>query len=111
MTNLFFNLDLEIHTTSAVLYELYYEQQQILKAYQSVERLTVHNLQEQDFIEIYSGKYPDIVPGYYLNKIHWSSMDLSGNIPEDVLRQMLDCSYNLIFHSLSKKVQAEILNQ
>jgi rRNA-processing protein FCF1 len=58
LTNLFFNLDLEIHTTSAVLYELYYEQQQILKAYQSVEKLIVHNLQEQDFIEIYSEKYP-----------------------------------------------------
>jgi len=58
LTNSFFNLDLEIHTTSAVLHELYYEQQQILRAYQSVERLTVHNLQEPDFIEIYSEKYP-----------------------------------------------------
>jgi rRNA-processing protein FCF1 len=54
----FFNLDIEIHTTSAVLFELYSEQQQILKAYQSVNRLTVHNLQEQDFIEIYSEEYP-----------------------------------------------------
>ena len=58
LTNLFFNLDLEIHTTSAVLHELYYEQQQILKVYQSVGRLTVHNLQEQDFIEIFSEEYP-----------------------------------------------------
>lgn len=58
LTNSFFNLDLEIHTTSAVLYELCSEQQQILKAYQSVDRLTVHNLQEQDFIEIYNENYP-----------------------------------------------------
>jgi len=58
LINSFFNLDLEIHTTSAVLYELYFEQQQILQAYQSVNRLIVHNLQEQDFIEIYSEKYP-----------------------------------------------------
>lgn len=54
----FFNLDIEIHTTSTVLYELYSEQQQILKVYQSVSKLTVHNLQEQDFIEIYSEEYP-----------------------------------------------------
>ncbi|MCG9880938.1 MAG: hypothetical protein MH472_10110 [Bacteroidia bacterium] len=54
----FFNLEIEIHTTSAVLYELYSEQQQILQAYQSVDRLTVHNIQEQDFIEIYSEEYP-----------------------------------------------------
>ena len=58
LTNSFFNLELEIHTTSTVLYELYVEQQRVLKAYQSVEKLIVHNLQEQDFLEIYSGEYP-----------------------------------------------------
>ncbi len=58
LTNSFFNLDLEIHTTSAVLYELYSDQQEILRAYQSVGRLEVHNLQERDFIEIYSEAYP-----------------------------------------------------
>lgn len=58
LTKSFFNLELEIHTTSAVLYELYSEQQEILQAYQSVGRLSVHNLQEQDFIEIYNENYP-----------------------------------------------------
>lgn len=58
LTKSFFNLELEIHTTSAVLYELYSEQQEILQAYRSVGRLTVHNLQEQDFIEIYNENYP-----------------------------------------------------
>jgi len=54
----FFNLKIEIHTTFAVYFELHPEQQQVLKAYQSVNRLFVHNLQEQDFIEIYSEEYP-----------------------------------------------------
>jgi rRNA-processing protein FCF1 len=58
LVNSFFNLDLDINTTSAVMHELNYEQQQILKAYQSVGRLTVHNLQEHDFFEIYSEQYP-----------------------------------------------------
>ncbi len=58
LTKSFFNLEIEIHTTSAVLFELYPEQQEILQAYQSVGRLEVHNLQEQDFIEIYYGNYP-----------------------------------------------------
>ncbi|MCL2435786.1 MAG: hypothetical protein FWD09_06585 [Lentimicrobiaceae bacterium] len=58
LTDSFFNLDFEIHTTTAVLYELYNEQQQILRAYQSVNRLTIHNLQEQDFIEIHLQEYP-----------------------------------------------------
>jgi hypothetical protein len=54
----FFKLEIEIHTTSAVYYELYEEQQQVLNAYQSVEKLIVHNLNEQDFIEIHSEPYP-----------------------------------------------------
>jgi rRNA-processing protein FCF1 len=54
----FFTLEIEIHTTSSVFFELYPEQQQILKAYQSVDRLIIHNLQEQDFIEIHSAEYP-----------------------------------------------------
>ena len=54
----FFNLEIEIHTTSAVYFELYDEQQQVLKAYQSVDRLFVHNLREQDYIEIYTEPYP-----------------------------------------------------
>jgi predicted DNA-binding protein (MmcQ/YjbR family) len=64
-----------------------------------------------DYGEQLREKYPEIVAGYYLNKTHWSSMDLSGSVPEEVLKQMLDCSYNLIFDSLSKKIQAEILTR
>jgi predicted DNA-binding protein (MmcQ/YjbR family) len=56
-------------------------------------------------------KHCDIINGYYMNKTHWSSVFLNGNVPEAVLRQMLDISYELIFNSLSKKTQNEILNQ
>jgi predicted DNA-binding protein (MmcQ/YjbR family) len=54
------------------------------------------------------GKYTGIIPGYYLNKTYWSSVLLNGNVPETVLKQMLDASYELIFDSLSKKAQNEI---
>ncbi|MDR2064668.1 MAG: MmcQ/YjbR family DNA-binding protein [Prevotellaceae bacterium] len=53
-------------------------------------------------------KYSDILPGYYLNKTHWSSVRLNGNVPEAVLKQLLDASYELIFNSLSRKMQNEI---
>jgi len=58
LTNAFFNLDLEVHSTSSVMYELHVEQRHILEAYQSVKMLTIHNLQEKDFIEISSENYP-----------------------------------------------------
>jgi len=64
-----------------------------------------------EFGEELREKYKDIIPGYYLNKSHWSSVFLSGDVPEEVLKQLLDDSYELIFNALSKKVQKEILNQ
>ena len=50
-----------------------------------------------------------IIPGYYLNKEHWSSMYLAGDVPDDVVRKMADQSYRLIFESLTKKARTEIL--
>ncbi|MDR2232650.1 MAG: MmcQ/YjbR family DNA-binding protein [Tannerella sp.] len=53
-------------------------------------------------------KYADIIPGYYLNKSLWSSVYLDGDVPEAVLKHMIDESYELIFNSLPKKVRDEI---
>src|SRR5690606_7791077 len=58
LVNAFFQLEIEIHTTSSVYFELYSEQQQLLKAYQSVDRLIVHNLKEEDYLQIHSEPYP-----------------------------------------------------
>lgn len=55
--------------------------------------------------------YPDVVPGYYMNKEHWNSVYQDGDVPHDVLRQMCDESHGLILASLSKKVQKEILGE
>ena len=48
----FFSLDLEVHTTVEVMSELYHKQQEILRAYQSVDKLAVHNLSVEDLATI-----------------------------------------------------------
>lgn len=53
-------------------------------------------------------KYPHITPGYYMNKEHWNSVYLEGDVPDDVLKEMIDMSYELVLNSLSKKAQKEI---
>ncbi len=52
--------------------------------------------------------YEDIIPGYYMNKTHWNSVKPQGKVPGELLRRMLDESYDLVFHSLTKKKQTEI---
>ena len=53
--------------------------------------------------------YEDIIPGYYMNKTHWNSVKADGEVPDDVLKDMLDNAYKTVFESLTKKKQKEIL--
>jgi predicted DNA-binding protein (MmcQ/YjbR family) len=46
-----------------------------------------------------------------MNKVHWNSVYLHGDVPDDVLKQMIDMSYELVLNSLSKKLQKELLEQ
>ena len=52
LTSEFFKLPMEIHTTLDVYNKLYSEQKEILKAYDSVGKLTIHNLTSIDKAEI-----------------------------------------------------------
>lgn len=65
---------------------------------------------EPQFGQMLREQYSDIKPGYYMNKQHWNSVYLDGNVPDDVLRQMADMSYGLVFDGLSKKAQKEIVD-
>jgi len=115
LVSLFFNLNVEVHTTTAVFHELYSEQQQILKAYQSVNRLIVHNLQEQDFIEIYSENYPNS-----LSETDKSVLHIANKLNACVLssdKALRNCAKNkdIEYHGMiwifDKLVETSILTQ
>lgn len=55
-------------------------------------------------------QWPDIIPGYYMNKQHWNSVKADGEVPDGLLKELLDKSYQLVLGSLSKKKQAAILS-
>lgn len=46
---------------------------------------------------------------YYMNKQHRNSIKADGEVPDDLLKELLDKSYQLVLKSLSKKKQVEIL--
>ena len=54
-------------------------------------------------------QYEDIIPGYYMNKTHWNSVKADGEVPDDVLKDMLDKAYTIVLENLSKKKQKVIL--
>ena len=59
--------------------------------------------------ELMRQQWPDIIPGYYSNKQHWNSIKPDGDVPDDLLKAMLDKSYALVLQGFSKKKQQEIL--
>lgn len=61
---------------------------------------------EGDFLR---QQYEDIIPGYYMNKVHWNSVKVDGEVPDDLLKDMLEKSYGLVLKKLTKKKQEELL--
>lgn len=53
-------------------------------------------------------QYEDIIPGYYMNKLHWNSVKLDGAVPQAVIRHMMAESYRLVAKSLTKKARTEL---
>ncbi|MDL2293724.1 MmcQ/YjbR family DNA-binding protein [Ruminococcaceae bacterium OttesenSCG-928-D13] len=64
---------------------------------------------EPAYSELLRREYADIVPGYYMNKIHWSSVYLDGAVPRQVLADIAGAAHRTVLSSLSKKAQREIL--
>jgi predicted DNA-binding protein (MmcQ/YjbR family) len=52
--------------------------------------------------DILRSMFDAIQPGYHMNKKHWNSVYLDGTVPEGILHQMIDDSYNLVVKGLSK---------
>ncbi|MDY0015279.1 MAG: MmcQ/YjbR family DNA-binding protein [Bacteroidales bacterium] len=40
--------------------------------------------------------YPEISPGYHMNKQHWNTIDLNGNLNNALIKSLIDHSYDLI---------------
>lgn len=53
-------------------------------------------------------KYPAILPGYHMNKVHWNTIMMDGSLSPDLILKMIDHSYNLIVDKLTEKQKAEL---
>ena len=49
--------------------------------------------------------HPAITAGYHLNKRHWNTVVLDGSVPDAMVRDMIEDSYDLIVARLPKRKQ------
>ena len=47
--------------------------------------------------------YNEITPGYHMNKKHWNTVIFNQTLSDNLIKELIDNSYNLIVNSLSKK--------
>jgi predicted DNA-binding protein (MmcQ/YjbR family) len=55
-------------------------------------------------------EYDEIKPGFHMSKVHWNTIALNGNLPDKFVKELIDHSYELVFKSLTKKIQNEIID-
>ncbi len=54
--------------------------------------------------------YDAINPGYHMSKIHWNTIEFNSDVSNKMMCELIDHSYDLIFKSLTKKIQSEIID-
>ena len=58
---------------------------------------------EPELAEALRRSYPAIRPGYHLNKRHWNTITLDGTLPDRLVRDLVEDSYDLVVSALPAK--------
>lgn len=53
-------------------------------------------------------EYEGIVEGYHMSKVHWNTVTLHGDVPDKMVCELINHSYELVYKSLTKKVREEM---
>ena len=53
-------------------------------------------------------EYDGINPGWHMSKVHWNTVKINADVPDKLLKELITDSYELVFKSLTKKIQTEI---
>jgi predicted DNA-binding protein (MmcQ/YjbR family) len=53
-------------------------------------------------------EYESINPGFHMSKVHWNTIDFNNDVTDKMIYELINHSYELVFKSLTKKIQEEI---
>jgi predicted DNA-binding protein (MmcQ/YjbR family) len=64
---------------------------------------------EPELAEQHRASYPSaVIPGYHLNKRHWNTVTLDGTVPDAMVRDMVEDSYDLIVAAMPRAVRERL---
>ncbi len=53
-------------------------------------------------------EFTDVIEGFHMNKKLWNTITIEGNLPKNLLIELIDHSYDLVVKGLTKKLQKEL---
>ena len=74
------------------------------------ERKSVNLKYPKEKIHEIRSVFPDIIPGYHMHKEHWNTVYIDRDLEEEFIKELIDISYDIVFNSLTKKAQKEIID-
>ena len=63
---------------------------------------------EPELAEQLRATYSEITGGYHLNKRHWNTLALDGELEDAFVRDMIEDSYDLVVSALPRRAQAAL---
>lgn len=56
-------------------------------------------------------EHDEIEPGWHMNKKHWNTLYMNGDLKDSLIKELIDHSYNTVVESLPKKLREELANK
>jgi predicted DNA-binding protein (MmcQ/YjbR family) len=53
-------------------------------------------------------RYEGIIPGWHMNKVHWNTVYLELDVEPELIRELVDHSYETVVSKLPKKLREEL---
>ena len=69
----------------------------------SGDPLTISLKCEPDLALQLRAGHPEITGAWHMNKTHWNQLDLSGSLEEELVRNLVEDSYDLVVASLPRR--------
>ena len=63
---------------------------------------------EPELAVVLRDTYAAIGPGYHLNKRHWNTVTLDGSLPDELVRDLVEDSYDLVVSAFPKRTREEL---
>ena len=63
-----------------------------------------------DYAQELRAQYSDVKPAFHMSKVHWNTVAINSEVSDKFVKELIDDSYELVFKSLTKKSQNEIID-